>query len=227
MELGLQQTRVDLIWLDTPPFSRSTRLRLFISMGTATSAILVALLTFDVELNLELMKSTGSQERRLTVEIRRSELARNPDIETGGRVKAQPAGDEHALNESERPATVEPRARLLPGGTAGPPLGTSPATDWNALQERIARETVDDHWRREHARASMWRQTRSVMFKPVDDAGVVREEEPLLANLNFREPAGVLGVGLTFGSCFIGIPIAGIPVEERSTAITLFYCRES
>lgn len=181
----------------------------------------------DVELNLEPVKSKGSQERRLTVAIRRSELTDHPDVEPGGKVKARTADGEYSLNLSEPAAAAEPRARDLPGGTGGPTVGPVPATDWNSLKERIARGTVDDHWRREHARAaSMWRQTRSVMFQPVSDAGAAREEEPLLANLKFREPAGVLGLGLTIGSCFIGIPIAGIPVEERSTAITLFYCRE-
>jgi hypothetical protein len=64
------------------------------------------------------------------------------------------------------------------------------------------------------------------MFQPDDDFKV-NELVPILADFNFREPVGILGLGFTIGSCFIGIPLLGVPVEERSVGITLVICRNS
>ena len=46
----------------------------------------------------------------------------------------------------------------------------------------------------------------------------------IIADREFRVPVGVLGIGITIGSCFIGIPLAGIPVENRTVGPTLTYC---
>lgn len=62
------------------------------------------------------------------------------------------------------------------------------------------------------------------MFKP-DKSFEVTDEEPLLANIRFRRPAGVLGLGLAIGECFIGLPIVGVPLDKRSTSgLTLVVC---
>ena len=231
MEPKLQQTQVDLNWLDTPPHARSTRLRLCIALGMATSIILVALLTVEVNLGIDAVNSVVSQERLMTVDIRRSGFGRSRDVKTDEQTRALQIGDEQwldderLLKESEQVDAAKSR-REVSERAAEPPVGSVATTNWNALKERAAREIVDDHWRKEHFRASMWRQTRSVMFRADSDAGASNERVPVMANLDFREPAGVLGLGFTFGSCFVGIPLAGIPVEARSTAITLFYCRE-
>jgi hypothetical protein len=226
MESNLQQTRVDLNWLDTPPCVRSTRLRLCIALGVASSIILVALLTVEVNLNIDAVKSAATQDRQLTVDIRRSEPDRSRGIKADERTQALQADDEQLLKESERIAAADSRPREVSEGATEPPVGSVAPTNWNTIKERAARQIIDDHWRKEHLRASLWRQTRSVMFQADGDAGARNEEAPLMANLDFREPAGVLGLGFTIGSCFVGIPLAGIPVEERRTAITLFYCRE-
>lgn len=226
METNLQQTRVDLNWLDTPPCFRSTRLPLCIALGVATSTILVVLLTFEVNLNSDPVKSTVSRETLLTVDIRSSEAGESRDVKRDGEAQAPPADDEQPLSESERVDAAQARSREASEGATEPPAGSVATTDWNTLKEHAVKETVDGHWRKEHFRASMWRQTRSVMFRAASDAGAAGEEVPLMADLDFREPAGVLGLGFTIGSCFVGIPLAGIPVEDRSAAITLFYCRE-
>ena len=225
MESNLQQPRVDLNWLNSAPCVRSTRLRLCIALGLATSFFLVVLLTFEVDLKIDALKLAVTQER-LIVDIRRSEAAYSRDVSTDERTQALQSDDEPSLKESERVDAAQPLRREVTEGAAQPPVGSVAGTNWNTLTERAAREIVDDHWRKEQLRASMWRQTHSVMFRPDSDAGVTNEEVPLMANLDFREPAGVLGLGFTIGSCFVGIPLAGIPVEERSAAITLFYCRE-
>ena len=71
----------------------------------------------------------------------------------------------------------------------------------------------------------MWRQTRSVMFAPTGEF-VLKEEAPAIPDFRFRPRIHVVGLGVTVGSCFIGLPIAGVPVEQRSLAINLFVCAE-
>lgn len=71
----------------------------------------------------------------------------------------------------------------------------------------------------------MWRQTHSIMFESANEF-VVQEEEPTLSDLRFIPRIHVVGLGVTIGSCFIGLPFAGVPVEQRTVAITLFVCAE-
>ena len=71
----------------------------------------------------------------------------------------------------------------------------------------------------------MWRQTHSIMFEPANEF-VVQEEEPVIPDLRFIPRIHVVGLGVTIGSCFIGLPFAGVPVEQRTVAITLFVCAE-
>ena len=75
----------------------------------------------------------------------------------------------------------------------------------------------------EESRTSMWRQSHSIMFQPGSDI-VVREEESILSDFRFKPRVYVVGLGVTIGSCFIGIPLAGVPVEQRTVAISLFVC---
>ncbi len=69
----------------------------------------------------------------------------------------------------------------------------------------------------------MWRQSHSIMFAPEDEF-VPRAAEPVLADLRFRPEFNVAGVGLKIGSCFVGLPLIGVPVEQRTVAIRLFVC---
>jgi hypothetical protein len=61
------------------------------------------------------------------------------------------------------------------------------------------------------------------MFEPANEF-VVKEEEPVISDLRFIPRIHVVGLGVTIGSCFIGIPLAGVPVEQRTVAISLFVC---
>ena len=47
-----------------------------------------------------------------------------------------------------------------------------------------------------------------------------------MAESKFRVPLGVLGIGLTIGGCFFGVPLAGIPVERRTAGPTVIYCAD-
>jgi hypothetical protein len=86
-----------------------------------------------------------------------------------------------------------------------------------------AKTSVDYYFRQEESRASMWQQTRSIMFQPASDT-ILKDIEPLLADIRFKRRSRVIGLGINVGSCFIGIPIAGVPVEERSIGISFFIC---
>ncbi|HNP36322.1 MAG TPA: hypothetical protein PKK10_10750 [Woeseiaceae bacterium] len=104
-----------------------------------------------------------------------------------------------------------------------PPADTKPVPDWDAIARETVKDTVDDYFRQEGVRAAMWRQTGSVMFQD-DGKPATTEVEPIIADVKFKRPVGVLGLGITIGGCFFGIPIAGIPVEERTAGPTIFYC---
>lgn len=77
--------------------------------------------------------------------------------------------------------------------------------------------------KREENRASMWRKTHSLMFQST--GGIApKQQEPIIPDFQFKPQVHVVGLGVTIGSCFIGLPIVGVPVEERTVAIRLFVC---
>ena len=101
----------------------------------------------------------------------------------------------------------------------------APRQDWYAIAKETAAHVADERVKKEESREHMWRQTRSVMFADTGEFDV-HEPAPIIADLEFKVPVGVLGVGITIGGCFIGIPLAGIPVEERTAAPTVIYCKD-
>jgi len=183
-------------------------------MGVAT-ILLCAVLTVQVDLRMSTATDSRSSRPELQVDLRRRAPGRTPppanqppivELEPVDVAITQRTG---SLISIEEPA-IEPES--------------DPAPDWRALTSDYAREFVADQFRREEIRAAMWQRSHSAMFQR-DEHFAMLVETPILEDLDFREPAGVLGLGITIGSCFIGIPLAGIPVEERSVAITVFYCK--
>ena len=75
----------------------------------------------------------------------------------------------------------------------------------------------------EQLRAAMWENTRSVMFQPGDELAL-QEQEPVLEDFRFKPELNIAGIGLKIGSCFFGIPLVGVPVEDRSVAISVVTC---
>lgn len=104
-----------------------------------------------------------------------------------------------------------------------PPSDLTPVRDWYALAKESARQSIDDRFDQEEIRKLMWRKTGSVMFKDTGEFDV-HEPETVMAESKFRVPLGVLGIGITIGGCFFGIPLAGIPVERRTAGPTVIYC---
>lgn len=95
--------------------------------------------------------------------------------------------------------------------------------DWqNMIAETVA-SIGKEKQEREDTRALVWRKTHSVMFQSAGGF-VPKQQEPVLPDFQFRPQVHVAGLGLTIGSCFIGLPIVGVPVEERTVAIRLFVC---
>lgn len=105
------------------------------------------------------------------------------------------------------------------------PANSTPVTDWYEIARTTVSKSVDKQFKREETRASMWRSTASVMFRDTGEFDV-HEPATIIAAREFRVPLGVLGIGFTIGGCFFGIPLAGIPVENRSVGPTVFYCAD-
>ena len=91
------------------------------------------------------------------------------------------------------------------------------------MADEAVKTSMDEYFRQEESRASMWRRSHSIMFQPAGDI-VVKEIELIISDFRFMPRVHVVGLGLTIGSCFIGIPIAGVPVEQRTVAIRLIVC---
>ena len=129
-----------------------------------------------------------------------------------------PASPEEAMMDD----SLDPRVNTARTAEV---VQTEVPVDWQALAESSAAEFLESEATKEALREAMWRKTGSVLFKAGDDAPLNLNAQ-LLPDYRFRNPVGVLGLGLSFGQCFVGIPLAGIPVENRTAAITIFYCRE-
>ena len=69
----------------------------------------------------------------------------------------------------------------------------------------------------------MWRTTHSVMFQS-EGGYIPKQEVPIIPGFRFKPQVHVAGLGVTIGSCFVGLPLVGVPVEERTAAIGLFVC---
>ena len=98
----------------------------------------------------------------------------------------------------------------------------SPSSKWPfnclAIESSVAAYSSESA-----SRMAMWRQNHAIMVKPAGSFEI-NEEEPVIPGFRFKPEIHVFGLGFTIGSCFIGVPLVGVPVEQRSTAITFFVC---
>lgn len=199
---------------------KPTRNRLLIAMGI--SAVFLALVLASLGSLFDFAgkssKLTVEGEDRLTVQIRKGDNTRHPN---------PPADNETVRSLMDEKVTsvkiTKIQQEVEPTDSREPLTESRPVKDWHAIASEAAKISVDDYFMQEESRASMWRRTHSVMFQPNSDR-LIEDEEPLLSDIRFKRYSRVLGIGLNVGSCFIGIPIAGVPVEKRSVAITLFIC---
>lgn len=199
---------------------RPTRHRLHAAMGVSALSVAAILALLDLFVDFSAGISIPGPERRqpLTVLIRPgdAELASGLALEK----EAAPVRSQDATVTSVNP--VERRQPVMTRSSPVLPADSEPVKDWDAMAKAAARARIDDDFRSEQSRASIWQQTRSAMFEPGEF--VAQEEAPVMSGVQFRPQVHVLGLGLTIGSCFIGIPLLGVPVEQRTVAINLFVC---
>jgi hypothetical protein len=157
-------------------------------------------------------------EDSLTVHIRKSEPKKDSNHTTANKSVRLPPPEQKAPD-----SIAEVQQELPPVDSPRQAVELQPEKDWHAIAKEVVRTIDATNSRQEESRAYMWQRSRSIMFEPADDI-VLNDEAPLLSDIRFIRRSRVLGLGFNFGSCFFGIPIAGVPVEDRSVAITLFVC---
>jgi len=196
---------------------RPTRLRLLVANVIATGLVAA------------LLGLAGLVASRFVVDAGRIDSGRlQVAIVQPTDVRPAPTGDEDAAGQ---PASrQEPPGRAvaepLPSRTsASAPVTTDhrQAPDLQRIAADAVRSVISDVDRDESLRAGMWRQSGSLMFRPSGQP-VADVDEPVLEDFRFRPKVHVAGLGVTIGSCFIGVPLVGVPVEDRTVAITLFVC---
>lgn len=135
--------------------------------------------------------------------------------------------DQIASSGSREDAAVTETATVSEDITSATPTALQsderPVVDWHEVIAETVASIGEENQEREESRARMWRATHSVMFQS-EDSYVPKEQEPIIPDFQFRPQVHVAGLGVTIGSCFIGLPIVGVPVEERTVAIRLFVC---
>lgn len=187
-------------------------------ISACSVALLLGCLGFLIDLSANSSKSGIELGQRLTVHLRKNEGKPNFEVTT-----ANQAVPSSWLEEIDLAEHADLQHEAITDRSAESPPDSRPLEEWHAITKQAARASVDELFRSEKSRASMWRQSYSTMFL-ADGALVVKDEEPIIQNFGFRPEIHVIGLGLTIGPCFIGIPLAGVPVEDRTVGVSLFTC---
>lgn len=154
----------------------------------------------------------------LAVSIRHDEADPDHALESSDETDVPRAQEK----EPETETAVSRSGRSLETPAASPAI-ERPTVDWRKSIDESVVAIGNENRARTDSRASMWRQTHSIVFQPTDEF-VPREQEPVLPDVRFKPEIHVIGLGVTIGSCFIGLPLVGVPVEERTVAVRLFVC---
>ena len=201
---------------------RPTRHRLFIAMGVAACfvSLLLALLELIVDLAANTPKPNAVSGQSLTVRIRPNEADSKSELASGEQsAKLQLRED---LSLTEIPI---PRQETTSASPPESPPDLQPVMDWREMITETVATIGNENLRQEKSRSSMRRQTHSIMFQPASEI-VLKEPDPIIPDFRFKPQVHVAGIGVTIGSCFIGLPIVGVPVEDRTAAIRLFVCAQ-
>ena len=141
---------------------------------------------------------------------------------------AEPVSPQPVPDDSEQVgASADPTEAQSSIGTD---LITEPApteksrVDWLATAKNVARSSVEVEHRARELRNKMWRQSFSTMFQPESESMIA--EQPVMASLEFKPEFRVLGIGVHIGSCFFGVPILGVPVEQRTVGPNVIVCAQ-
>ena len=198
---------------------RSTRKRLLGATLLSACFLAMTLLFLDRFLDIRLSFSDRISRPPQHPVVRLLQGVSNDDPET---VERDHVAELQVAKEltGEGPETRRTKSSLE---TVKSEAGKSLPNDWRSTFQNEIESSIDNLAHRATAQEALWRKTGSVMYKATDELNL-REEAPLLANFRFKPEVHVFGLGVTIGSCFVGIPIAGVPVEERTVAIRLFVC---
>jgi hypothetical protein len=165
------------------------------------------------------VSSSGIESREhVTVVIRREEDEPEPSLAMDR--PADPALPQEPAVPSEHADASQHLVARTPSLVSAE---VKPLTDWHAIAQEAARASVDGSLRDEASRAAMWRQSRSMMFQPAKNSDAV-QEDPAIPNFRFKPEIHVVGLGFTIGSCFFGVPVAGVPVEQRTVPMSFLVC---
>ena len=191
-------------------------------MGVATG--IVALVLFVLGAVVSFGPGPGEadavRDRVLSVFLRQQKAGPTPEPEAVDQPIPPASEDAESVTEAvpvpdEAPDPVPSEPRVV----------ASAPVDWEAEIAAAVVALESESRDREKVRQSMWRQTHSVMFEPADEF-VANDEQPVIANLHFKPEIHVVGLGVKVGSCFIGVPLVGVPVEKRTVGIRLFVCAD-
>jgi hypothetical protein len=187
-------------------------------ISACSVAVLLALLGLLVDFTAGISSPGIGQGERLTVDIQRIESEPEPNTTFANEVVPTLPGEENIQT-----GVADSPQEIVTVHIPEPSTAPQPVKDWHAIAERAARSSVDDYIENAESRASLWRQSHSVMFES-DGALAVTEEAAIISDLRFKPEIHVVGFGVTIGSCFIGIPLVGVPVEQRTAEISIFVC---
>lgn len=207
------------IELSTP--IRPTHYRLLAAMGISACFIAVvlavvgALIASVVKIPIPRPDPGGG----LTLVIERGEAEPETEHATEERVIPSLPQEEVAAEQPDPPRD------LVTESSPEPSDDVKTVTDWQLIAEETAKASVDQYYRNEESRAVKWRQSRTIMFQP-PGSFEIPEEDPVIPDFRFKPEIHVVGLGVTIGSCFVGIPLAGVPVEQRTVAMTFVVCAE-
>jgi hypothetical protein len=202
--------------------SRPTGFRLQVAIGLSTCIVAISLTIIgyflENSLNPSRAGTQGEQSPSLSVHIREAVQVTQPSSSTDGLVHQSPRRE---AVSSKEPADLEQEVATVD------PINlrnnSRHKSDWHALAAEAATTNAKEFFRTEGMRESMWLQSHSIMFEPVDGSPTM-STEPVLSDLRFKYRSRVVGIGINFGACFFGIPIVGVPIEQRTIAINVFVC---
>jgi len=182
--------------------------------------MILALLGSLIDFAVSISKPKRENGERLVVHIKKVEGENRSDLMTGDQVIRSTAREEITSVEF-----AEHQQEIASVDTSEPATDAPPVKNWRGIADEAIKSSIDEYFAQEESRASMWRQSRSIMFQPTSKI-VVNDKEPIISDFRFKPRVHVAGLGVTIGSCFIGIPIVGVPVRQRTVAIRLFVCAE-
>jgi hypothetical protein len=189
-----------------------------ISISTCAVAALLAVLGYVLEHSRGAFTSGTQSDQSLTVQIRSAERETMPLVSSAA--AALQSRPQDAV-PSENSTDLHQEAAST--GAAKPRKDTRLAPDWRAMADVAATTSANEYFRKEGLRESMWRQSHSIMFEPAD-VPVTISSGPIIADLRFKHRSRVVGLGVNVGACFFGIPLLGVPVEQRTIAINVIVC---